>query len=62
MKPNTEKTANDPKPENLARVRVLKNRLRIGSRYHAVGSETVITAAEYEIRKKDGEVELIDLV
>jgi hypothetical protein len=50
------------KPAKTARVRVLKNRLRLGNHYHAKDSETYLSVEEYELRKKDGEVELIALV
>ena len=49
-------------PQKSARVRVLKHRLRIGDFIHAEGAEVVISVEEYELRKKDGEVELIALV
>lgn len=55
-------TAKKDKPAKLARVLILKPRLRIGNFHHAKGSETTLTVEEFELRKKDGEVELIALV
>jgi len=57
-----ETTPKKDKPAKLANVRVLKNRLRIGNHYLAKDSTATISVEEFEIRKKDGEVELINLI
>jgi hypothetical protein len=46
----------------MARVRVLKNRLTIRNFKHAEGSITTIPVDEFELRRKAGEVELLNLV
>lgn len=57
---NNDKT---PAPnKKTARVRVLKNRLRVGDFYHAEGAEIPdMSLEEYEIRQKANEVELISV-
>lgn len=59
MKPPS--TTPEP-PAKKARVKVLKHLLRIGDFIYALNAETVLSLEEYELRKKDGEVELIALV
>lgn len=49
-----------PQTSKTVRVRVLKHRLRVGDFFYPEGGEIdSMLMEEFEIRKKDGEVELI---